>query len=81
MNFCSVSLALIELGYKPVGCRIDSGDLAYLSIQIYECFCKVKNQYKIDNFDKMDIIASGDIDEDTIYSLNEQGYVFFINIS
>lgn len=74
LNFCSVSLALFELGYTPVGCRLDSGDLAYLSNVIFSQFCKIKKEYKIDDFDKMDIIASGDIDEDTIYSLNEQNH-------
>lgn len=74
LNFCSVSLALYQLGYTPVGCRIDSGDLAYLSRIIYGHFCTIKKQYSIENFDKQDIIASGDIDEETIYSLNEQGH-------
>lgn len=74
LNFCSVSLALYQLGYTPVGCRIDSGDLAYLSRIIYGHFCTIKKKYGIENFDKQDIIASGDIDEETIYSLNEQGH-------
>lgn len=74
LNFCSVSVALYQLGYTPIGCRIDSGDLAYLSRVIYDHFCKIKKEYGIEQFDKQDIIASGDIDEETIYSLNEQGH-------
>ena len=74
LNFCAVSLALFQLGYQPIGCRIDSGDLAYLSRTIYDHFCKIKEAYQIEQFVKQDIIASGDIDEETIYSLNEQGH-------
>merc|ERR1719379_2553871 len=30
-NFICVAIAIQELGYKPIGIRLDSGDLAYLS--------------------------------------------------
>ena len=40
-NFCAVGLALNQIGYKVVGIRLDSGDLAYLSIKVREIFKKI----------------------------------------
>ena len=72
LNFCAVALALNELGYKPVGIRIDSGDLAYQSIVAYEIFRKVAQAFNLDWFPSLLIIVSNDINEETIVSLNEQ---------
>lgn len=72
MNFCAVALALNDLGYKAVGIRIDSGDLAYLSNIARDIFEKIAVKYNIPWFAKMTICASNDINEDTIISLNEQ---------
>jgi nicotinate phosphoribosyltransferase len=41
LNFCAVALALNTLGYRAIGIRIDSGDLAYLSNKARETFEKV----------------------------------------
>ncbi|XP_054266130.1 nicotinate phosphoribosyltransferase isoform X2 [Macrosteles quadrilineatus] len=74
LNFCAVALALNELGYRAVGIRIDSGDLAYLSNKARECFVKIGNKYNIPWFAQLQIVASNDINEETILSLNEQGH-------
>ena len=71
-NFCTVSLALNELGYRALGVRIDSGDLAYQSIVAHEFYRFIGQRYNLRWFDSMAIIVSNDINEETISSLNEQ---------
>lgn len=44
LNFCAVALALNDMGYKAIGIRIDSGDLAYLSNKSRETFVKVAKE-------------------------------------
>ncbi|XP_070523933.1 nicotinate phosphoribosyltransferase isoform X4 [Cardiocondyla obscurior] len=72
LNFCAVALALNDLGYKALGIRIDSGDLAYLSNVARDIFEKIAVKYNIPWFAKLKICASNDINEETIISLNEQ---------
>lgn len=72
LNFCAVALALNDLGYRAVGIRIDSGDLAYLSNVARDIFEKIAAKYEIPWFAKLMICASNDINEETIISLNEQ---------
>jgi len=75
LNFCAVALALHDLGYNALGVRIDSGDLAYLSRIVKETFVTVATKYDIESFGNMNIVASNDINEETILSLNEQGHM------
>ncbi|XP_012284628.1 nicotinate phosphoribosyltransferase isoform X2 [Orussus abietinus] len=74
LNFCAVALAVTELGYKPVGIRIDSGDLAYLSHTARDVFQKIAVKYNLPWFANLKIIASNNINEETILSLNEQNH-------
>lgn len=67
-------MGLNDLGYRAVGIRIDSGDLAYLSCLSRDTFERVAERFKISWFNKLTIVASNDINEDTILSLNEQGH-------
>lgn len=73
LNFLAVSLALAELGYRPVGIRLDSGDLAFLSKQCREKFKKVSKEYNVE-FSGLSIVASNDLNEDVLYSLRDQGH-------
>lgn len=71
-NFCTVALALDELGYRALGIRLDSGDLAYLSKVIGNNFNIIADSFKQPWWKKLTIVASNDINEDTIHSLNQQ---------
>lgn len=72
-NFISVGYALHLLGYKPIGVRLDSGDLAYLSKTIREVFKNVDSDLSLDNlFTKCTIVASNDINEDVLLALNRE---------
>lgn len=73
-NFCAVALALHDLGYKASGIRLDSGDLAYLSIEARKVFSAVEKEYNVPGFAKMLITASNDLNEETIDALNKQGH-------
>lgn len=70
-NFICVARALKELGYKPVGGRIDSGDLAYLSREVRRLFVESDELCEESMLAKAAIVASNDIDEATIRSFEE----------
>lgn len=73
-NFCAVALALNDLGYKARGIRLDSGDLAYLSLEVRSFFKRVSKDFKLGYFENLTIVASNDINEDILHSLNSQGH-------
>lgn len=65
-NAITVFKELRQSGHEPVGIRLDSGDLAYLS--------KVARKMLDEaGFEKAVVFASGDIDEYLLESLNNQG--------
>ncbi|XKL66925.1 hypothetical protein PGB90_010345 [Kerria lacca] len=74
LNFCAVALALNDLGYRAMGIRIDSGDLAYLSKVSRHWFTHIATKFKIPWFANLTIVASNDINEEIIWSLNDQNH-------
>ena len=64
-NAIAVFKELREKGYEPIGIRIDSGDLAYLTKA-------ARKQLDDAGFKNAKIFASGDIDEEIIMSLKSQ---------
>ncbi|KAA3461356.1 nicotinate phosphoribosyltransferase 2-like isoform X1 [Gossypium australe] len=73
-NFCAVALALSDLGYRAVGIRLDSGDLAYLSSQARKIFHTIEKELGVPGFGKMIITASNDLNEETLDALRKQGH-------
>lgn len=58
--------------YKAVGIRLDSGDLAYLSVETRKFFHTIEKEFGVVGFGKMSITASNDLNEETIDALNKQ---------
>jgi len=58
--------------YKAVGIRLDSGDLAYLSVETRKFFHAIEEDFGVVGFGKMSITASNDLNEETIDALNKQ---------
>ncbi|KAH0466265.1 hypothetical protein IEQ34_006368 [Dendrobium chrysotoxum] len=73
-NFCAVALALRDMGYKATGIRLDSGDLAYLSIESRKYFRVIEKEFCVPGFGNLLITASNDLNEETIDALNKQGH-------
>jgi nicotinate phosphoribosyltransferase len=74
LNFAAVTMALNDLDYRAVGIRIDSGDLAYLSVVARDSFRSIAKEFNVEWFANLTIVASNDINEETILSLNDQGH-------
>lgn len=72
-NAICVALALTELGHTPQGIRLDSGDLAHLSKEARRMFGEARAKTGVD-LPRQKIVASNEINEQTIISLDRQGH-------
>jgi nicotinate phosphoribosyltransferase len=72
-NFLAVAVAMHELGYKARGIRLDSGDLSSLSLKTKQMYKAVGELFGID-LSYLTVVASNDINEATLLSLNEKGH-------
>ena len=78
-NFIACALALIEIGYFPLGLRLDSGDLGALSIQARAMLKETEARYSgslrgVEGLGAVAIVASNDIDEDRLCELQAAGH-------
>lgn len=72
-NFLAVAVALSKIGYKPLGIRLDSGDLAEQSKQSRAEFFRISELFHVD-LRNLNIVASNDIHEAVLRSLNDKGH-------
>ncbi|EER09290.1 nicotinate phosphoribosyltransferase, putative [Perkinsus marinus ATCC 50983] len=75
-NYLSVALGLWRVaGIQAVGIRLDSGDLAYLSMRAREVFSTTAEVFANEGFQfiaRSRIVASNDINEAVLLSLHDQ---------
>ena len=72
LNFILVALVLDDLGYTPKGIRLDSGDLAYLSLECANVFHSFATERAF--MKDLEIVASNDINEAVLHALNKQNH-------
>ena len=72
-NFICVALGLLKLGYRPLGVRLDSGDLSYLSKRTRRMLTEIGDRADAD-LSKCVILASNEINRDVLTSLRHQGH-------
>nr|XP_008119115.1 PREDICTED: nicotinate phosphoribosyltransferase [Anolis carolinensis] len=72
-NFCAVALALNELGYRAIGLRLDSGDLAKQSVEIRRVFRICSKQFQVPWFENIPIAVSNDVSEQSLEELAAEG--------
>ncbi|XP_034736403.1 nicotinate phosphoribosyltransferase [Etheostoma cragini] len=72
LNFCAVALALCELGYRPVGVRLDSGDLCRQSVDVHRVFRLCSEHFSVPAFDSLIIVGTNNITEQSMAELNKK---------
>ncbi|NWZ56537.1 PNCB phosphoribosyltransferase, partial [Haliaeetus albicilla] len=72
-NFCAVALALHQLGYRAVGVRLDSGDLAQQSKEIRRVFRACGAHFQVPWFETIPIAVSNDISEQSLEEFIREG--------
>ncbi|KAG7488288.1 hypothetical protein MATL_G00033080 [Megalops atlanticus] len=72
LNFCAVALALCELRYKPLGVRLDSGDLCRQSVEVRRAFKACSEHFSVPAFQSLIIVGTNNISEHCIAELNKK---------
>ncbi|XP_064910695.1 nicotinate phosphoribosyltransferase isoform X1 [Columba livia] len=72
-NFCAVALALHQLGYRAIGVRLDSGDLAQQSKEIRQVLRACADRFQVPWFGTISIAVSNDISEQSLEEFSREG--------
>ncbi|KAM9644156.1 nicotinate phosphoribosyltransferase isoform 2-T2 [Morphnus guianensis] len=72
-NFCAVALALHQLGYRAIGVRLDSGDLAQQSKEIRKVLRACGAHFQVPWFETIPIAVSNDISEQSLEEFSREG--------
>ncbi|KAL2767336.1 nicotinate phosphoribosyltransferase isoform 3 [Daubentonia madagascariensis] len=71
-NFLAVALALGELGYRPMGVRLDSGDLLQLAQEVRTVFRATAAHFQVPWLESVPIAVSNNIDEEELARLAQE---------
>uniref|UniRef100_A0A7M4F7P0 nicotinate phosphoribosyltransferase n=1 Tax=Crocodylus porosus TaxID=8502 RepID=A0A7M4F7P0_CROPO len=71
-NFCGVALALAQLGYRAIGVRLDSGDLARQAAEIRRVLRACSIQFQLPWFEAVPIAVSNDISEQSLEAFGRE---------
>ncbi|KAM3876535.1 nicotinate phosphoribosyltransferase [Diretmus argenteus] len=72
LNFCAVALSLCELGYRPLGVRLDSGDLCRQSMDVRRVYKLCSEHFSISAFQSLIIVGTNNISEESLAELNKK---------
>ncbi len=72
-NFICVALGLLKIGHKPIGVRLDSGDLSYLSRGTRKMLEEIGERTD-PSLSKCMILASNEINKSVLISLMQEGH-------
>ncbi|XP_075271554.1 nicotinate phosphoribosyltransferase isoform X2 [Opisthocomus hoazin] len=72
-NFCAVALALHQLGYRAIGVRLDSGDLAHQAKETRRVLRACGAHFQVPWFETIPIAVSNDISEQSLEEFSREG--------
>ncbi|KAK7134056.1 hypothetical protein R3I94_015798 [Phoxinus phoxinus] len=70
--FCAVALGLDELQYRPLGVRLDSGDLCRQSLEVRRVFKECSKHFSVPQFESLLIVGTNSISEQSLSELNKK---------